>query len=43
MKDSTRQVLDLLRLRGADGLTEAECTAATAQRRLAARARERAL
>lgn len=37
MKASNRRVLDLLRLRGADGLTEAEATSAIACRRLAAR------
>ena len=40
MKPSTRQVLYLLRLRGADGLTEAEATTALACRRLAARIHE---
>lgn len=37
MKAQTRQVLDLLRLRGADGLTPAEAREAIACDRLAAR------
>lgn len=37
MKPATVAVLKLLRLRGGDGLTEAEATAALACRRLAAR------
>lgn len=40
MKPATARVLDLLRLRGADGLTEAEATRALAQSRLAARIHE---
>lgn len=40
MKPATRQVYHLLRLRGRDGLTEAEATAAIACRRLAARIHE---
>jgi len=37
MKPATAAVLNLLRARGADGLTEAEATSALACRRLAAR------
>lgn len=40
MKPATRQVLDLLRLRGEDGATEAEIQAATAIRSGAQRVHE---
>lgn len=40
MKPATRRVLDLLRLRGGDGLTDPEATEALACRRLAARIHE---